>query len=417
LNLTGTGFVTGSVVNVNGTPRTSKYANKHSMTATVLAADVAAVHTADITVVNPAPGGGVSAPAFLPVTNSFPVSPVVSIVPAGANPTLLAAGDFNGDGKLDLAVTNGNTHTIDILLGNGDGTFSNGASFSVGSGPASQPISIAVGDFNGDGHLDLVVGVGPDSTLQVFLGDGTGNSFSALPPVISVVSPASLAVSDLNLDGFPDLVVANSMDNTVSPFLGRGDGTFWRQSTPVATALSGPVQVVVSDFNRDGNPDVMIVNSKNNTLTILPGRGTGGFGTAVTLSLASAPSAVAAADFNGDGKMDIAVTSYAGSTVTVYFGNGDNTFQAGVPYATGTGPNSVVVGDVNGDGILDLVTANRSGSVSVLLGIAGGTFGAHTDFATGAGSQSIVIGDFNNNGKLDFATANASANTVSILTQ
>jgi phospholipase C len=417
LNLTGTGFVTGSVVNVNGTPRTSKYANKHSMTATVLAADVAAAHTADITVVNPAPGGGVSAPAFLPVTNSFPVSPVVSIVPAGANPTLLAAGDFNGDGKLDLAVTNGNTHTIDILLGNGDGTFSNGASFSVGSGPASQPISIAVGDFNGDGHLDLVVGVGPDSTLQVFLGDGTGNSFSALPPVISVVSPASLAVSDLNLDGFPDLVVANSMDNTVSPFLGRGDGTFWRQSTPAATALSGPVQVVVSDFNRDGNPDVVIVNSKNNTLTILPGRGTGGFGTAVTLSLASAPSAVAAADFNGDGKMDIAVTSYAGSTVTVYFGNGDNTFQAGVPYATGTGPNSVVVGDVNGDGILDLVTANRSGSVSVLMGIAGGTFGAHTDFATGAGSQSIVIGDFNNNGKLDFATANASANTVSILTQ
>jgi hypothetical protein len=88
-----------------------------------------------------------------------------------------------------------------------------------------------------------------------------------------------------------------------------------------------------------------------------------------------------------------------------------------VLYATGTGPNSIAVGDVNGDGILDLATANSSGSVSVLRGIAGGTFGAHTDFATAAGSQSIVIGDFNNNGKLDFATANAGADTVSILTQ
>jgi phospholipase C len=417
LTLTGTGFVAGSVVNVNGSPRTTRFSNKHSITATMLAADVATAHTANITVANPAPGGGVSATAFLPVTNSFTMAAVTSTVPAGANPTLLASGDFNGDGNLDLAVTNGRTHTIDILLGDGEGTFSNGASFSVGNGPASQPISIAVGDFNGDGHLDLVVGVGPDSTFQVFLGDGTGNSFSALSPVISVVSPKSLAVTDLNLDGFPDLVVANGMDNTVSPFLGRGNGTFWRQSTPAATALSSPVQVLVSDFNRDGNPDVMIVNSKNNTLTILPGRGTGGFSKAVTLSLASAPSAVATADFNGDGIMDIAVASRAASTVTVYFGNGDYTFQAGALYATGTGPNSVAVGDVNGDGILDLVTANSSGSVSVLLGIAGGTFGAHTDIATAAGSQSIVIGDFNNNGKLDIATANATANTVSILTQ
>jgi phospholipase C len=416
LNVTGTGFVAGSVVNINGTLRTSKYANRHSMTATVLAADVASAHTANITVVNPTPGGGVSAPAFLPVTNPFSMSPVASIVPAGPNPTLLAAGDFNGDGKLDLAVANANTHTVDILLGKGDGTFSNGATLSVGSGPASQPISIAVADFNGDGHLDLVVGVGPDSTLQVFLGDGTGNTFLALAPIISVVSPVSIAVSDLNLDGFSDLVVANFMDNTVSTFLGRGNGTFWRQNTASAT-LSGPVQVKVSDLNHDGDPDVILVNSNNNTLTILPGRGTGAYAKAVTLSLASAPSAVAIADFNGDGNMDIAVASDAASTVTIYFGNGDNTFQAGVLYVTGTGPNSVAVGDVNGDGILDLVTANSSGGVSVLLGIAGGTFGAHTDFATAAGSQSLVIGDFNNNGKLDFATANASANTVSILKQ
>lgn len=416
LNVTGTGFVSGAVVKVNGSPRTTTFGNKHSVNATILAADVATAHTANITVVNPAPGGGSSAPAFLPVTNPFTVAPVASTVPAGPSPTRVASGDFNGDGKLDLAVINSSTHIIDILLGKGDGTFTVGASFSVGNGPNSQPVSIAVGDFNRDGHLDLVVGFAPDSTVQVFLGNGTGSGFSALPPIISVVSPMSIAVADLNLDGSPDMVVANSMDNTLSSFLGRGDGTFWRQSTPAAI-VSNPTQVVLSDLNKDGNPDVIAVNTNNNTLTILPGRGTGAFGQAVTLSLASAPSAVVVADFDGDGNMDIAVASEAASTVTVYLGNGDFTFQTGTLYGTGAQPTAIAAADVNGDGILDLVTANLSGSISVLPGISGGTFGSHSNFTTAAGSQSLVIGDFNNNGKFDFVTANASADSVSLLIQ
>ncbi len=417
LNITGMGFTTTSVVNFNGTPLTTKYVSKRGVAGTILATQIATAQTANITVTNPAPGGGTSMPAFFPITSSFTMSPTTSSLSAGANPTILATGDFNRDGKLDLAVANSNTHTIQIMLGNGDGTFATGASFSVGSSPTSEPTSIVVGDFNGDGKLDLAVGVSPDSIVNIFLGDGTGN-FTLVNTIPTVVNPVSLAVTDFNLDGFQDLVVANGQDNTVTVFLGRGNGTFRITSTPLATALSGPVQVVLSDFNNDGYADVMIVNSKNSTITILPGKGTGAFGNAAAaLTLTSTPAAVAVGDFNVDGKMDIAVVSATG-TVTVYLGNGNDTFQTGVSYPVGAGADSIAVGDVNGDGILDLVTANSTaGTVSVLLGTGTGTFGANTDFTAGTGAQSIVIGDFNNNGKLDFATADATANVVSILTQ
>jgi phospholipase C len=417
LNLNGMDFVAGSTVFVNGVAKTTKFVSKRALAATMLAPDVATAQTLNVTVVNPGPGGGVSNSALFPITNAFTVAPVASTVAVGANPTILATGDFNGDGLLDIAVANGATNSINILLGNGTGGFTNGGSFTVAGGATSQPTSLAVGDFNEDGHADLAVGISPDSIIQTYVGDGTGN-FTPGSTMTSVVNPTSIAVSDLNQDGFADLVVANAMDNTVTVFLGKGDGSFFLSSMPPTTALSNPVQVVISDFNNDGVADMLLVNSENNTLTILTGKGDGTFKVVTTQALASVPSAVVAADFNADAKIDIAVVSAAGNNVTVFLGNGNGTFQTGVAYPTGSGPNSVAVGDVNGDGIIDLVTANSAGgNISVLLGTATGTFGAHTDFAADAGAQSIVIGDFNNNGKLDFATANATANTVTILTQ
>jgi phospholipase C len=418
LNLTGMGFVTNSVVNFNGVALPTKFVSKRGVAGTLTKAQVATAQTALVTVTNPAPGGGTSAPAMFPITSSSTPAPVASGISGGPNPLLLATGDFNGDGKLDLAVANGSTPSVQILLGNGDGTFTTGESFSIGSSITSLPTSIAVGDFNEDGKLDLLVGVSPDSIVDVFAGDGTGN-FTLANTITNVVNPVSLSVTDFNLDGFSDFAVANGQDNTVTVFLGRGNGTFWITNTPLATALSNPVQVLTTDFNNDGFADIMLVNNKNNTLTILPGKGTGAFGNAAAaISLASAPSAVIAGDFNVDGKMDIAVVSQTASTVTVYLGNGNNTFQAGVVYPTGVGPDSVAVADVNGDGNLDLVTANSTaGSVSVLLGTATGTFGTHADFPAAAGAQSIVIGDFNNNGKLDFATADSVGNMVTVLMQ
>jgi hypothetical protein len=416
LNLTGMGFLSTSVVNYNGTPLTSKYVSKRGVAGTILASQIATAQTANITVTNPGPGGGTSLPILFPVVSTFTPAPTTTSVNAGANPTILATGDFNGDGKLDLAVANGSTHSIQIMLGNGDGTFTTGTSFSVGSSPTSAPTSIVAADFNGDGKVDLAVGVSPDSIVDIYLGDGTGN-FTLVNTLTNVINPTSLAVNDLNQDGKQDLLIANGEDNTISEYLGLGNGGFRIQTTPLATALSAPVQIALSDLNNDGYADVMIVNNKNNTITILPGKGTGAFGNAATLTLSAAPAAIVTGDFNVDGKIDIAVVSSTG-VVTVYLGNGNDTFQTGVAYPVGAGADSIAVADVNGDGFLDLVTANSTaGTVSVLLGTGTGTFGTHTDYTAGAGAQSVVIGDFNNNGKLDFATADATANVVSILLQ
>ncbi len=413
LQIIGSGFVTGSQVYFNGVAKTTKFTNKRSVRATLLASDLTNAQSAVITVVNPAPGGGVSNPVLLPITTSAAVSYVSQDLPAGANPNALATGDFNGDGKTDIAVANLNAKTVGILLGNGDGTFNFGATLST----ADQPLSLVVGDFNKDGHLDIAVGNNaPTSTVQIFLGDGTGN-FTAVSTVVNTVDPVALAVGDLNGDGFPDLVVANYMINTISIFLGKGDGTFWPSSTPTLI-LSGPIALRVADFNNDGIPDVAIANNKSNTVVIATGKGNGTVVSKGTLTLASVPSAIGVADFNADGKMDLAVASQAASTVTVYAGNGNGTFQTGVINNVASGPDSIAIGDVNGDGILDLVTANTTANnVSVLLGSGGGLFQAHPDVSTNLGPQSIVIGDFNSNGKLDIAVADSSANKISILTQ
>src|SRR5262249_13066961 len=144
LNMTGMDFATGATVYVNGVAKTTNVVSKRAIAATLLAPDVATAQTLNVTVVNPGPAGGISNTALFPVVNPFTVAPVATSVPGGANPTLLAAGDFNNDGKLDIAVANAATHTVQILLGNGDGTFTNGGSFSVGSTVTSVPSAIAV---------------------------------------------------------------------------------------------------------------------------------------------------------------------------------------------------------------------------------------------------------------------------------
>jgi phospholipase C len=413
LTLTGTGFTSSSVVNWNGSPRTTSFLSGRNVKATILASDIATAGTGSVTVSSTAPGGGTSNAVLVPVTKSFTMSPTGNDITVGTNPNLVAIGDFNGDGHMDLAVANQSSKTISILLGNGDGTFTVGATLNTGN----EPSALAVGDFNGDGHLDLAVGNSPDSTIMIFLGDGTGN-FNQVPTIIPSVNPVSIAVGDFNGDGYLDMVVTNFMINTISVFLGKGDGTFWPTATP-AVILNGPSALAVADFNGDGIADLAVANQTGSTVSIFIGKGDGTFSQKnASLTLASAPSALGVADFNGDGKIDLAVASASASTVTVFLGTGTGTFQTGVVNNTGTGPNSIAIGDVNGDGILDLVTANGSANtVSVLLGVGNGTFQSHTDLNTNLGPQSAVVADFNQNGKLDIAVADSQASKVTVLLQ
>ncbi len=419
LKLYGTNFVASSVVNWNGSPLVTKFESTKYLQATVPASLVANAGTASLTVTNPAPGGGLSNAIFLPVANPSSVNFTASSVGVGTNPSGIARGDFNGDGKLDIAVADQGSNKISILLGNGDGTFTAGTSIATGT----QPGALVAADFNGDGKLDLAVADIANSRILVVLGRGDGTfvpahviDCSLLPDCGNTVDPISIAAGDFNNDGHVDLAVVNGSISTLSILLGVGDGTFRSQST-TSVGLTGPSFVTTGDFNSDGKVDLLVASTGSNAIALLMGNGNGTFKTLASIP-ASNPVAIVTADFNNDQKMDMAVLNGTGNTVTTYAGNGNGTFQTGVPYATGNGPVAILAGDVSGDGILDLVTANQGGnSISVLLGVAGGTFQGHTDTTAGGNPVSLILGDFNNNGDLDVAVTDSTGNSVSIFLQ
>ena len=346
----------------------------------------------------------------------------------GVEPWSVAVGDFNGDGMLDLAVTNEADGTVSVLLGNGDGTFRSSVNFTVGT----SPLSVAVGDLNRDGILDLVVanaGTYPnftDSSVSILLGNGDG-TFQTAQSYAAGSDPDSVAIGDLNGDGIPDLVVANAgtyqnsyTDSSVSILLGNGDGTF--QAAQKYKAGNNPQCVALGDFNGDGILDLVVANYgtypnyTDSSVSILLGNGDGTFQTAQKYKTGPQLDSVAVRDFNGDGILDLAVANSGDGgipgVVNVLLGNGDGTFQAAQDYPAFQG-GVLAVGDFNGDGKLDLAVAG--GDVYILLGNGDGTFQAAQSYADSSFPQSIAVGDFNGDGNLDLALALNVANTVGVL--
>jgi hypothetical protein len=363
---------------------------------------------------------------------------------AGNQPYLMVVGDFNGDGKPDLAVTNFcvvyegsscSSGEVTVFLGNGDGTFQGAQTYPSGGINAT---SVEVGDFNRDGKLDLAVvnecpssgcGSGVVGVVSVLLGNGDGTFQPAVPYPSGGTDSDSVAVGDFNGDGKLDLVVANECaigrscpNGSVSVLLGNGDGTF----EPAVTYLTGGPftdSVAVGDFNGDGKLDLVVANDCNSfvncnygTVSLLLGNGDGTFLAATTFeSLGLHALSVAAGDFNGDGKLDLVVENEcpnfrtcnsSNSSLTVLLGNGEGSFETATTYPTGgQAGSSMVVGDFNGDGKADLAVADQSGA-SVLLGNGDGTFQAVTSYASaGIGIFSLAIGDLNGDGKPDLVAA------------
>ncbi|RXH55936.1 EF hand domain/PKD domain protein [Granulicella sibirica] len=290
---------------------------------------------------------------------------VGSVASTGGMPQLIGIGDFNGDGIIDLAVTNFDDNTVSVFVGKGDGTFTVASTPSIG--PSGSPVGIAIGDFNGDGKADIAVPTQGSETVKILLGNGDG-TFALSSSAASVgKTPFVVVTGDLNNDGRPDLAVANFNSNTVTILLGNGDGTF-KASTPIATG-NNPLALSLGDFNADGKLDLAIPNFGDGTISVLLGKGDGTFGPASTIAVGKSPYSVAVGDFNGDGKLDIAVPNAGDNTVSVLIGHGDGSFTPGSLATVGGYPSYISVGDLNGDGDTDLAIANQANgpAVSILL--------------------------------------------------
>ena len=409
LTVNGSNFVSGAVVNWNGNARTTTFVNSSQVTASITAADVAAAGTASVSVSNPAPGGGLSnVTNFQVVKNGYTVAFSKLDYVTNTSPQDVAAGDFNGDGKPDLAVPTG-SNSVSVLLGNGDGTFGTHVEYAV----PGHPIVVVTGDFNGDGKTDLATVDEFQSQISVLLGNGDG-TFQAHQEFATGNHPVALATADVNGDGKLDIVAVDIADNSVAVLLGKGDGTF-NGHVDYATGR-GPSGIAIGDFNGDNKLDLVVANNTDDTVSILLGNGDGTFQGPIAFSTAHLPNSVVVGDFNGDGKLDLAVGT-SNKSVSVLLGNGDGTFQNHKEY--GIGANSVIVAaaDLNSDGRLDLIAANfNDNTVSTLVGNADGTFKSQSVFPTSGGPAGLAVGDFNNNGRLDIAVAVTNDNKVSVLT-
>jgi hypothetical protein len=277
----------------------------------------------------------------------------------------IAAGDFNNNGGVDLAVVDYGDNKVFILLGNGDGTFQSPTSFSVLSGP----VEVAVADFNNDGNLDLAVVGNAANQVEVLEGNGSGG-FTEWGTFATGSGPYSIAAADVNNDGNLDIVVGNNGASSVTVLLGNGAGSFTQPTgSPFAAGTNpSPSALVIGDFNGDGKPDLAVADSGSTTVSVLLGNGDGTFGAASTLTAQSGQKTIAMADFNGDGNQDLATCDTSTGTVYKFSGNGNGTFQSEVSTSTGTAAcSSMAAADFNGDGNPDLVVPMQGNNKAVVL--------------------------------------------------
>ena len=410
LDVYGANFINGSVVNWNGSPRTTTFLSGHHLRAQINAADVVSPTSGFVTVTTNSPNGPIKSSTYAQVLVHTPTSGLTlgtSTQYIVLGEAAMLPGDLSGRNLLDLTVdSNSGNPGFTALVNNGDGTFQIGPQFAndyYGGGGG-------LGDFNGDGNLDLVYTEGPQSSnslqMEAALGLGGGIFNTGAKFDMTCCSPPQLVVGDFNQDGILDVVTLNGYKNAL--FLGNGDGTFRQGQT-----LNIPDGIVsAADLNNDGKLDLVFSNANvfGSGLQFMLGNGDGTFQRARTVKKNVSVGLIFITDLNSDGNEDIVFSAL--NEIWVVRGNGDGTFRKAVVYPTAVG--IPTVGDFNSDGAVDIGLV-MTGGVDYMAGKGDGTFGtAQIVPFSGFFPTNAAVGDFNADGLLDLSI---SGNGINVFLQ
>jgi uncharacterized repeat protein (TIGR02543 family) len=449
VTLTGVNFNTTAANNIVYFGAAKANVTAASATSLTVTAPVGATY-APVTALNTALAqAGTSPKPFLPTfagKGSLTANDILAKVDfaTGTTQKSVAIGDLDGDGKPDLAVAAGANRVSVFRNTSASGSitassFAARVDFTTGTSPAS----VAIGDLDGDGKLDLVVANFTSNSVSIFRntsasGSITASSFAAKVDFTTGTSPQSVAIGDLDGDGKPDLAVANAGSASVSIFRnnftsGSITASSFAAKVDFATGTS-PYSVAIGDLDGDGKPDLAVANSGANSVSIFRNTSASGsitassFAAKVDFATGTAPQSVAIGDLDGDGKPDLAVANDNNVGSVSVFRNTSlsgsisaSSFAAKVDFATGSNPESVAIGDLDGDGKPDLAVAiYGSNSVSVFRNtstsgsITASSFAANVDFTTGTSPWSVAIGDLDGDGKPDLAVGHYNSFSVSV---
>jgi len=351
-------------------------------------------------------------------------------LPTGRGPGSVAIVDVNHDGKPDILVADTASETLTVLLGDGSGHFRPAPGAACPTGRA--PNDIAVGDFNNDGNIDLVIANTETPNLTILLGDGKGG-FKPAPhsPFATTSHPHvhGVAVADFNSDGKLDVVTDSWGNNQIIMLFGDGAGALELPGRRFDTGRRPYQRLRTADLNRDGKADVITTDLDQNAVSILLGDGKGGLHDAPGSPFVAGiyPWAVAVDDLNGDGNADLVILPYARDitdpkqlVATILLGDGKGGFAArrgSAPSLVGCeGPDRVATGDLNGDGLRDIaVTCAQNNKVMLFAGSRNGEF-QRIELDVPTGWSGIGVADLNGDGKDDIVISNNGANASGELT-